>query len=121
MKRFFYALLVGLSLFAKEAPAREFITGFEDLPLVSGWTQDESKSLSFDMFKGRIIQAGIVKTDEEAEKDARKFYEKTLPQLGWKKVAGEEGVYMRENEELTIKCIAPNTLSFELITKNRRK
>lgn len=87
-------LLMGASL----AAAGDFLAGFDDLPVMPGLSAVEGAGIVFDTPAGRIIEgyaAGAVTEDS-----VRRFYDKTLPQLGWKPVAKNE--FRREGEHLTI-------------------
>jgi hypothetical protein len=78
--------------------AGEFLAGFDDLPVMPGLSAVEGAGIVFDTPAGRIIEgyaAGGVTEDS-----VRRFYDKTLPQLGWKPVAKNE--FRREGEHLKI-------------------
>jgi hypothetical protein len=80
------------------AAAGEFLAGFDDLPVMPGLSAVDGAGIVFDTPGGRIIEgyaAGPL-TQEEVSG----FYEKTLPQLGWKHVAKNE--FRREDEHLKI-------------------
>lgn len=117
MKKLLLCLLLVLSAPAASA-ADDFITGFEDLPLVGNWRQNQESSISFDTPQGRFIKAEITQIDRNASENAKTFYEKALPQLGWKK--RPDGIYTREGEQLTIRFLfaeSPRRISFELVTR----
>jgi hypothetical protein len=87
-------LLLGAPL----AAAGEFLAGFDDLPVMPGLSAVDGAGIVFDTPAGRIIEgyaAGPV-TKESVDR----FYDKTLPQLGWKEVAKNE--FRREGEHLKI-------------------
>lgn len=87
-----------LLLAAWPASAGEFLAGFDDLPVMPGLAAVDGAGIVFDTPAGRIIEgyaAGTVTEDA-----VRSFYDKTLPQLGWKRVAKNE--FRREGEHLKI-------------------
>ena len=61
-----------------------FMSGFEDLPLMDGLKQAEDTAVSFDTPAGRIIEA-YAQSNEIGKRKIVDFYNKTLPQLGWKR------------------------------------
>ena len=70
-------------------------------------------------------QGRVVRTSAEGQVDGAiigAFYAASLPQLGWKAISGDSGLYARENETLRIQIREPAsrrpvTVSFELIVK----
>lgn len=84
--------------------AETFVYGFEDLPLMDGLTQRAQNSVLFDTPQGRIVQASAV--GETTPELVIAFYDQTLPQLGWTRVA--EGQYQREGERLRFEFTASN-------------
>lgn len=115
MKKFLLKVCF-IVLISLKAHANGFITGFEDLPLIPGWEQNHEASVSFDSVGGRIVRAEIFE-DTKSKANAKAFYEKTLPQLGWKK--RPDGSYIREGERLTVQYNLVGSVkkvSFELIT-----
>ena len=92
------AAAVWLLLAAWPASAGEFLAGFDDLPVMPGLAAIDGAGIVFDTPAGRIIEgyaAGAV-----TEEAVRGFYGKTLPQLGWKRIAKDE--FRREGEHLKI-------------------
>jgi hypothetical protein len=78
------------------ASASEFLAGFDDLPVMPGLAAVDGAGIVFDTPAGRIIEGYAAgKVTEEA---VRSFYGKTLPQLGWTRVAKDE--FRREGEHL---------------------
>lgn len=75
-----------------------WIEGVEDLPLMPQLTRAATPPVVFDKPEGRIVQAsaeGLVPAT-----DVRRFYESTLPQLGW--IAAGPLAWVRGKEKLTI-------------------
>ena len=80
------------------ATAGDFLAGFDDLPVMPGLSAVKEAGIVFDTPAGRIVEgyaAGAV-----GRKNVQRFYEKTLPQLGWAKTGQNE--YRREGEKLTM-------------------
>ena len=100
------------------------MSGFEDLPLMDGLKQAEDTAVSFDAPSGRIIEA-YAQSNEIGRSKIKDFYNKTLPQLGWKKLSGKSKdssvSYAREGEVLTISIDdgTPMSVRFELMTREK--
>src|SRR5215470_3325707 len=75
-----------------------FLTIVEDLPLMSGLTEDTGSGLAFDTADGRIVDAYA--HGRVSERQVVDFYVETLPQLGWK--AEGKTQYARNGERLRI-------------------
>ncbi len=76
--------------------ADRFVTGIADLPLMPGLEEIDGSAMVFSKPQGRIIEVmarGAVTRDA-----VRAFYDRTLPQLGWRRQ--EAGGWQRENELL---------------------
>jgi len=75
-----------------------FLSRLEDLPLAPGLSEDAAAGLSFDSAGGRIVEA-YARGDLTKDQVLR-FYEETLPQLGW--AAESERQYRRGGERLRL-------------------
>ena len=75
-----------------------FLSRLEDLPLAPGLSEDAAAGLSFESAAGRIVEAYARGNMTEAQ--VLKFYEETLPQLGW--TADNERQYRRGGERLRL-------------------
>ncbi len=75
-----------------------FVSGFEDLPLMTGLSQVVGSSVLFDTPQGRIVQASAIGTVSQAS--VMQFYAETLPQLGWSQMSDAE--FHREGEALKL-------------------
>ena len=101
-----------------------FMSGFEDLPLMDDLKQAEDTAVSFDTPAGRIIEA-YAQSNEIGKRKIVDFYNKTLPQLGWKRQPenkkGASVSYTREGEVLTISIdeSMPVSVRFELMTREK--
>jgi len=101
MKVFY--LLASFMFFALPAKAfaDDFITGFEDIPLMEGLQEQEDGVTGFDSPDGRFIQV-VLKADENTEPSAIKnFYDENLSALGW--TAEKGNCYGRDDEQLCLK------------------
>jgi hypothetical protein len=106
--RTFFAAIVVIALlgganviFAGSSLAQEaglFIKDIEDLPLMPGLVEELGSGTAFDTAQGRIVEAYA--TGPVSEGGVMAFYEKTLPQLGWRRL--DIGVFQRENEVLKL-------------------
>jgi len=115
------ALLGGANvIFAGSSLAQEaglFIKDIEDLPLMPGLVEELGSGTAFDTAQGRIIEAYA--TGPVSEGGVMAFYEKTLPQLGWRRL--DIGVFQRENEVLKLEfpggpgAAPPLTVGFRLM------
>ena len=126
MKKFLLILTACLLMPALcPAATTVFMSGFEDLPLMDGLKQAEEEAVSFDAPSGRIIEA-YAQSDKTGKRKIEEFYNKTLPQLGWKRVPAKKTAsaisYEREGELLTISIDdggTPLSVRFELMTREK--
>lgn len=124
----FFAACVAIALLAGAvvvipvgySPAQEaglFIKDIEDLPLMPGLVEDAGSGMSFDTAQGRIVEAFA--TGPVSEGGVMDFYDKTLPQLGWRRLAA--GIFQRESEVLRLEfpggpgAAPPLTVGFRLM------
>ena len=106
---------------AKPIFASDFLTGTEDVPLMQGLALSEDETFDFENEDGRLYFSKAY-TKDESEK-VQKFYEETLPQLGWQRT--DEG-YSREGDTLRISVTDGSfhaqkltSVIFELIIKSK--
>jgi len=106
MLRLAVLLFVLLASAAGPAAAAEdrFVPGFEDLPLMTGLTAIEGSSVVFDKPDGRIVEAAASGAVGRAAIES--FYERTLPQLGWRRSGAL--TFAREGERLRIEIGGPD-------------
>ncbi len=78
--------------------AGEFLAGFDDLPVMPGLNAVDGAGIVFDTPSGRIIEGYAAGPVTQAS--VSRFYDKTLPQLGWRPVSKNE--FRREGEHLKI-------------------
>jgi len=75
-----------------------FVAGVTDLPLIPGLLVVDEATVVFEKPGGRLVHA-IAKGDR-TEEALWRFYEETLPQLGWRTV--KRGKFVRDKENLHI-------------------
>ena len=91
----FAVFLIAVAL---PAAAGDFLAGFDDLPVMPGLSAVDGAGIVFDTPGGRIIEGYAEGAVTQAS--VGQFYDKTLPQLGWTRVAKNE--FRREGEHLKI-------------------
>ena len=87
-----------LALHAAPGAEEGFVAGITDLPLIPGLHVVDEATVVFEKPGGRLVHA-IAKGDRTEEAFWR-FYEETLPQLGWRTV--KRGKFARDKEILHI-------------------
>ena len=105
--------LAGLLFSATASWGGDFIAGVEDIPVMPGMTADDDASTAFDTPTGRIVEAYAA--GDVTGEAVQRFYQETLPQLGWTRTGALE--FQREGEKLTLELIeraAPLTMRFRL-------
>jgi hypothetical protein len=75
-----------------------FITGINDLPLMSGLVLKSELPVVFDTPGGRIVE--VFATGKITPASISSFYSNILPQLGWQPIAKNE--FQRDKELLKI-------------------
>ncbi len=123
MKRL-YTLLSGfcfLAVACMPAAAKDFIAGFEDIPLVKGFRQIENDNFSFGNEETRYIETELKANGRRSFAEVKKFYLDSLKQLGWHplKDSDSELHFYRENDVLEINKISKSPLRIRIILKNR--
>ncbi len=83
---------------ARAGEATAFVTGIDDLPLMTGLTSVPGAGVVFDKPSGRIVEAYA--EGEVGRAQVAAFYTATLPQLGWR--ARQSNVFIREDERLSL-------------------
>ena len=75
-----------------------FINGINDIPIFKNMKNMEDSLVVFDTNKGRFITSEIF--GENNQKKIESYYEKILPNLGWKKIKTSK--YQRDEEILDL-------------------
>ena len=95
---FFFSIFFSRNISANEDRQFLFVPGFEDLPLMRDLEEGKFETNFFDSPYGRIVESTVI-VDVSAQ-DIRKFYNLTLPQLGWSQF--KENYFLREKEILNL-------------------
>ena len=113
-------LLVALLMFWSKSANAAFVEGLEDVPLPNDLTQIENASLSFGNEEIRLIENYLTSSSLNFVQVCR-FYEETLPQIGWKKTKKGDGkiVFERDGEILEIGKESENPLVVRLTVKSK--
>ena len=98
MQKLFTVLLFCLMLWPGAASAAAFLSVIEEVPLMDGFAEVPGSQVEFDSPQGRIAEVTAEGAVTQAETEA--FYNDTLPQLGWEKVAVSR--FKREAETLDL-------------------
>ncbi|MCB1532858.1 MAG: hypothetical protein KDJ35_08310 [Alphaproteobacteria bacterium] len=85
-----------------------FFSAIPDLPIMPGLRELPDQTVVFDKAQGRIVES-VAFIESQFEEEVRRYYQTTLPQLGW--VAAGDLDYVRAEERLH--------LSFERIEDER--
>jgi hypothetical protein len=99
LPRFLLVLFcLGAAGIGRAGAVDSFVSGIDDMPLMPGLRQLVERNVVFDAPSGRIVEAYA---EGQVARDAvRRFYARTLPQLGWRKRTGD--FYSREGETLRL-------------------
>lgn len=93
-----FLLAAALLLAPASASATDpFVEGLEDVPLMQGLMAVPDRSVVFDKPNGRIVESYAAGAVRRA--DVVRFYDETLPQLGW---SGRARTYRRDREVLRL-------------------
>lgn len=103
-------IVAGWLLSGHAVVAADFVSGTEDIPLMTQLTEQGSGALVFDTAAGRIVE--VTASGTATAGAVRAFYAETLPQLGW--AAKGTARWRRDGEELRLEFPAPNTVRFVL-------
>ncbi len=98
----------------------QYLSGFEDLPLMAGLEELSEGGVMFDAPQGRIVHA-YARGDAVEPAAVFDFYTQTLTQMGWRPGAAEEEdasrkQFRREGEILEVRIINRKTPLVVLFT-----
>lgn len=73
---FFFTLICGLCFTSAEAFAKNFVSGFEDIPLMEGLKQIESDDIAFGNEETRYLEAQLVAVRKKISPIYKNFTER---------------------------------------------
>ena len=81
-----------------------FIDGLEDVPVMEGLIQTQNDNISFGNEESRLVETVLIGENTSFEL-VKKFYKKTLPQMGWIYQGARDStvIFEREGEVMEIK------------------
>ncbi len=94
-----FLFLLIFSFITSSLRAEDFLAGTSDIPLMNGLKINTSEQMDFDTPTGQLLiieGRSIKRTGDEI----LKFYQTTLPQMGWEEKT--TGVFVRQNDSLTL-------------------
>lgn len=98
------AALFALALAPAGAAAEEFVSCFEDLPLMDGLIEHAELCTNFDTPGGRLAQSEA--SGPGGGEEVLAFYREVLPALGWTVADRDPVVAFREGERLVVTAYA---------------
>lgn len=104
MRRLLFALILIAAPLAAHADG--FVPGTEDLPLMPGLVSVAGSAVVFDKPEGRIVESSAHGTLSRYA--VTRFYAQTLPQLGWRSIAGMPASWTRAGERLRLDFRGPD-------------
>lgn len=114
-------LLIITALCLAFAAKAAFVEGLEDFPIPEGLEQIENANLNFGNEEIRLVEVYMT-SSTLSYKQVMKFYNDTLPQLGWKNksTSNKKCSFERENEVVEISAEAYNPLVINLVLKSKK-
>ena len=106
-----FALIFFLSF---QSLAEDFLANTSDIPVMNGLKINAAEQMDFDTPTGQllILEGSSIKKQGN---EILKFYQTTLPQLGWEEKS--EGVFSRQNDSLHITILKnkiPSKVRFDI-------
>ena len=120
MKKILFVLFFVLMPFYINIASAVFVEGLEDVPLPEGVSQIENGILSFGNEEIRFFEA-YLSSENKKFSEIKKFYEETLPQMGWdkKKKTEHRIMFERDGESLEVSVESKKPLIFRLVVKSK--
>ena len=100
---------IGLSffkvlLFSGLVQSGSFVSNIEDLPLMTGLTEEKDSAILFESPSGRIAES--IAVGKISKRAVYKFYKEVLPQFGWN--TDSDKWFWREEEILYLRVLPIN-------------
>ena len=120
MRKLFSYIFFLLILNPIVANSASFIEGLEDVPLMQGLEQQHSDAISFGNEESRLIESTLIGKKVKFA-SVEKFYQDTLPQMGWKIQGRKKNTltFYRDRETLEITRIASHPLTIRITVKSK--
>lgn len=114
------ALVLALGTSPMVLAATRFLSGSEDVPLMEGLAEQAETRIVFDTPGGRIVD--VEAAGEVTAESARRYYEASLPALGWRPDAeSAEGTQLwRRGAEVLVITIRPGHGAGTIVRFNLR-
>ena len=92
----------------------------KDVPVPDGITQIENGTLSFGNEEIRLFET-YFSVEKKSFNEIKRFYEETLPQMGWirKKKAEQKILFERDGETLEVSEESKKPLILRLVVKSK--
>ena len=122
MKKNIVFLFFIINFFICFSAVASFVEGLEDIPLPEKVTQIENGSLSFGNEEIRLFEA-YLSAEKQEFNNIVKFYNETLPQMGWQKKNKNNNVILfeRDGETLEITKESDKPLILRLVVKSKNQ
>ena len=122
MKKNIVFLFFIINFFICFSADASFVEGLEDIPLPEKVTQIENGSLSFGNEEIRLFEA-YLSAEKQEFNNIVKFYNETLPQMGWQKKNKNNNVILfeRDGETLEITKESDKPLILRLVVKSKNQ
>ena len=122
MKKTVVLLFFAITCFAFFSARASFVEGLEDIPLPENVTQIENGSLSFDNEEIRFFES-YLSAEKQNFGNIVKFYNDTLPQMGWQKKSSNKQkiLFERDGESLEITMESTKPLILRLVVKSKHQ
>ena len=113
-------LLIYNLIFVTPAISGNFVSGMEDVPLMSGMQQITQDDISFGNEEVRLLEAYFT-AKKLSFKQICNFYKESLPQLGWIYQGNRENsaVFYREGETLDVVRESVSPLVVRITVKSK--
>ncbi len=85
---------------ARKVETQQFFETMQDIPLMPGLYEMPEEAVIFDKPEGRIIESSAASETLKNE-EIGAFYDQTLPQMGWQRIAPFS--YVRQGESLKMR------------------